>query len=233
MCATEKPGCYGNVGRLLSPRWLVARRNAWTGRWRVGASIVVLLFVLIVLLAAWTERPTIFGWIARHWAISDHLEVADAVAILGGGVDTRPAAAVRLFESGLAKQILISATAPSPMGGSDLNVFERDILLRDGVPASAITEFGNNSVNTYEEARALAHWAEQNHAQRIIVPTEIFPSRRVRWIVRRELAKVGVHVMIEAVPAPSYSFDDWWQRRDGFADFRREIIKYLYYRTRY
>ena len=55
-----------------------------------------------------------------------------------------------------------------------------DKLVSLGIPATAITEFGNASANTYDEARSLAHWAK-HRVQRIIVPMEIFPSWRVQW----------------------------------------------------
>ena len=79
----------------------------------------------------------------------------------------------------------------------------------------------------------MAAWTEQNRVRRIIVPTEIFASRRVRWIVRRELGKVGVDAKVETLTPKSYDFDDWWDMQAGRYDFGSEIIKYLYYRVRY
>jgi uncharacterized SAM-binding protein YcdF (DUF218 family) len=191
---------------------------------RIRSSVVVLLLGVIVFGLAWIERLAISRSIYRLWVVSDHLEPADAVAILGGRVETRPYAAAQLYTRGLVRKILVSS------GGFDAN---RDRLVELGIPPEAITEFGSNPSNTYKEATALAHWAELNRAQRIIVPTEIFQSRRVAWILRRELSTVGAHLIIETLAPPSYDIDNWWQRKAGLIEFQKEAIKYLYYRIRY
>jgi uncharacterized SAM-binding protein YcdF (DUF218 family) len=199
---------------------------------RIRPGVVVVLLALIVLPLAWIERPLILGAMARSWILSDRLEPADAAAVLGGGTDTRPRAAARLYASGLIKQIIVFNTADQTEAASASDA-DRRTLLKFGIPARAITELDENPANTYEEARALLRWAEQNRAQRIIVPTEIFPSRRVQWILRRELGKAGVRVMVEVIALSEYDADDWWQHRTGLADFQSEAIKYLYYRVRY
>jgi uncharacterized SAM-binding protein YcdF (DUF218 family) len=167
------------------------------------------------------------GW---AWVTSDQLGPADAAAVLGGGIETRPAAAAQLFKAGLVKQIVVS-------NGDTSGTHERDPdraeLIRLGVPAAAITEFGQHPTNTYDEARALALWAERHGGRRVIVPTEIFPSRRVQWIMRRELSKVGAEVAVEALSPRSYDQNDWWETQQGVDNFTNEIIKYLYYRVVY
>jgi uncharacterized SAM-binding protein YcdF (DUF218 family) len=118
-------------------------------------------------------------------------------------------------------------------GDRDQRCPDREQLIRLGIPAAAITEFAQDPASTYDEARALALWARQNRAQRIIVPTEVFPSRRIQWIMRRELGKVGAGVMVVALPPRSYDQNDWWKNAQGIDNFGTEIIKYLYYRLAY
>jgi hypothetical protein len=74
----------------------------------------------------------------------------------------------------------------------------REVLLKLGVPAGAIETFGTANKNTREEAVALREWAERNAASAFIIPSEIFPARRVRWIFRREF--FGTAVSIEGTP---------------------------------
>lgn len=211
------------------------RKNVGRSSLRLGIrlSVVVFLSGVIIISVGWIKREAIFGSIVRYWVVSDHLEPADAVVVLGGGFDTRPGAAARLYKGGLVKRILVSKATLSLTDLAETNSFDREALVKLGIPAQAITGFGYNLSNTYEEAQSLAHWAEDNRALRIIVPTEMFPSRRVRWILRRELGKVGVRVMIETVAPSGYDVDDWWQHKAGLVDFRNEVIKYLYYRMRY
>ena len=175
-------------------------------------------------------RAAILPAAGRAWVISDQLEPADAAAVLGGGLDTRPAAAAQLFKQGLVKQILVS---DGGSGDEERRNPNREELIKLGIPAAVITQFSINPANTFGEAQALALWADRNHARRIIVPTEVFPSRRVQWIMRRELGHVGTRVMVEALSPHGYDISDWWKNHQGVENFRSEIIKYLYYRLAY
>ena len=184
----------------------------------------------IGLALVWIGRSAILDAIGRAWMVSDQLAPAEAAAVLGGGTDTRPAAAAQLYRTGLVKLILVST---GNINNADHDNPDRDALLKLGIPAAAITTFGKDPKNTYAEARAVARWAKQNRARRIIVPTEIFPSRRVKWIFRHELARVGVEVMVEAVAPSGYDLSNWWRFQEGRTGFQTETIKYLYYRLRY
>lgn len=113
---------------------------------------------------------------------------------------------------------------------SELN---REILLKLGVPASAIGTFGTASKNTRDEAVALREWAERNAASVFIIPTEIFPARRVRWIFRREFSGTAVRIEVPSVEPPGYTRWDWWKKEQGLVAFQNEVLKYIYYRLRY
>jgi uncharacterized SAM-binding protein YcdF (DUF218 family) len=197
-------------------------------------AVIVPIAVLVALVAfAALELPAILHGVGHRWAVSDPLRHADAAVVLGGGFEMRPAAAAQLYKDGAVAQILVSTAGGDHPGIADPGNIDRQALIKLGVPASAIVEFGDHPANTYEEARALVEWAEQNRVRRIIVPTEIFPSRRVRWILRHELGKVGVDARVETLVPEFYNFDDWWERKSGLSDFESELIKYLYYRVRY
>ena len=141
------------------------------------------------------------------WIISDPVTHADVVAVLGGGLEVRPFAAADYYKQGLAKRILISRVAQRPSkiddlfpgmipGHSELN---RMVLLKLGVPETAIEMFGKANRTTQDEASALRDWANQGGVSRIIIPTEAFTTRRVRWIFSREFA--GSSVGLESPPS--------------------------------
>ena len=167
------------------------------GQTRVSApfatALVVVLVILLLCGLAWIERAPILTSIAKLWVISDSPQPADAAVVLGGGTDTRPYAAAQLYQRGLVKLILVSNAPPHDLT-SDLSdqlaqAADDDlkVLFSLGIPKEAIASLGTGISNTYDEARAAADWARRTRAQRVIVPTEIFPSRRVRWIFNREL----------------------------------------------
>ncbi len=160
---------------------------------RVG--LVLLAAVMAVLYAGWLERDEVLRGVARAWMVSDPVVPADAVAILGGGLETRPFAAADLYKRGIAKRVVLAGVRLSPTeklailpSHVELN---RTVLLKLDVPPEAIGTFGSDVSNTFEEARALVQWGKANSVKDIIVPTEIFSSRRVRWILDKEAAGIG------------------------------------------
>lgn len=197
---------------------------------RRSARVLLALFTLVLIGAVVINAPTMLAWIGQRWAVFDRVRTADAAVVLGGGYESRPAAAAQLFHQGTVRFVLVSTAGAQE--GTDANI-NRQALLKLGVPATAIIEFGNDPTTTYEEARDLAAWTAQNHLTRVIVPTETFASRRVRWILRHELGKVGVNVRVETLTPKFYGSERWWATRSGAEDFAAEIIKYLYYRIRY
>jgi len=194
--------------------------------------------IVLVFAVAWMARASILRGVAHLWVVSDALDRADAIVILGGRVDVRPFAAAALYKRGLAPQVLVSKAKAGPIHPLQLLPSQieltRQILSKLGVPQQAIVEFGGDgSSNTYEEARAVLDWARISGARSVIIPTDIFTSRRVRWIFRRQLAPASVRVMVQSVAPPEYSIDDWWRHESGVIEFQNEVIKYLYYRLKY
>jgi hypothetical protein len=99
------------------------------------------------------------------------------------------------------------------------NEVDRAVLLKLGVPNTAIETFGEANKNTRDEAVALREWAERNNASALIVPSEVFSARRVRWILRREFAGTAVR----RSGSPNSRSDAEAQLRDvrvGFASQR-------------
>jgi len=201
---------------------------------RVTLAVLVLTFILGI--AAWVNRQPLLRSAADLWIVSDQPATADAVAIFGGGLDSRPFAAAEYYKQGIVGKILVANTGSSRAerlgvlrSHADTN---RRVLLKLGVPETAIETFGSGLSNTYEESLALREWATRAGARSIIVPTEIFPSRRVRWMLHRVFTE-GVTICVPALDAGDYRRDNWWLHEAGLISFQNEVIKYVYYRFKY
>jgi uncharacterized SAM-binding protein YcdF (DUF218 family) len=213
-------------------RLLPARKS------RPCAVLTLALLALIVVLgaAAWFGRAPLLRSAADLWIVSDPVAPADAVAIFGGGLEYRPFAAAEYYRRGLARKILLSNIGSSR--AERLGVLEshvehnRKVLLKLGVPETDIETFGSALSNTYEEALALRDWAARRGARSIIVPTEIFSARRVRWMLHRVFTDGGI-IRVPALDPLEYRRDDWWKNERGLIAFQNEIIKYVYYRFKY
>jgi uncharacterized SAM-binding protein YcdF (DUF218 family) len=215
-------------------RYVSSARRAW---WLVP------IFVVVAIVVAWMARAPILRGLAEWWVVSDPLDRADAIVILSGRLDVRPFAAAALYQRGMAHQVLFSRAAPGPIDALRLRLLpqqtERPIrylaslLGKLGVPDEAMVEFGQDVSSTYDEARALVDWARSSGARSLIIPTDEFTTRRIRWIFQRQLGPMGVRVMVQAVEPPEYKVDEWWRSKNGLIEFQNEVIKYVFYRFKY
>jgi uncharacterized SAM-binding protein YcdF (DUF218 family) len=186
---------------------------------------IAIVILAVAGLVGWLGRESLLREAANLWIVSDPLTHADAIVVLGGNSHTRPPVAADLYRRGLANRVLVSY--PSDW---QLN---RAALLKLGVPASAIEVFGKANTNTREEAVALREWAERNAASVFVIPSEPFMARRVQWIFRREFSGRPVTIEVHPFNPPGYSREGWWKTKQGSSAFQNEILKYLYYRSKY
>ena|ERR1700730_4604986 len=205
-------------------------------RRRITAALALSL-VAVTGVGAWAYRAPLLRGAADAWIVSDPVLPADAVAVLGGGLDVRPFAAAEYYRQGLVSKVLLAAVRMSP--SEKLRVLpshvelNRAVLIKLGVPETAIETFGTELSSTFEESIALRAWVERNHAMRIIVPTEVFSSRRVKWMLDRALAGTSTQVQVPALDSAEYTRDEWWRYEQGLIAFQNEFIKYFYYRVKY
>lgn len=146
--------------------------------------------------------------------------------------------AAELYTKGLVKKVLLSKVDDGPSVGIGAlpghTESNRKVLIRLGVPKSAIETFGTSNKNTMEEAVALRAWTSDKAVAVLIIPTEVFSSRRVRWAFRREFAGTTVHIEVPSFnPASDYTRAEWWKTATGVIVFQNEVLKYLYYHVMY
>ena len=196
-----------------------------------------LLVLGALLLAAWCFRAPLLTGLANAWIVNEPLEKSDAIVVLGGGVENRPFEAARLYHRGLAPKILLMDVKLNPTTKLGLLPAEKDltrrVLRKLEVPESALLVVGESVASTYDEARAVRAWAGKTKATRVIIPTDLFHTRRVRWLFRQQLKDTGTRVQVAAVTPKTYRAGDWWQHEEGLIAFQDEVIKYGYYRWEY
>jgi uncharacterized SAM-binding protein YcdF (DUF218 family) len=206
------------------PRWL--RRLAW-----------FLAAACALLLGCYVFRAPLLTGLANAWIVNEAPEKADAIVVLGGGVEYRPFAAARLYKEGLAPKILIMDVDLNSTDKMELTQPERSvtrqILLQSGVPDGAIETVGHAVHSTYQESVGVKEWAKQNGAKRLLIATELFHTRRVRWLFHKQLKDAGIEVRLVAVAPPQYQATNWWQNEHGLIDFQNEWVKLPYYWLKY
>lgn len=213
-----------------SSRTSVAVRRLRRLVWAVAALLLGAILVVAF------HRPLLTS-AARAWVVNSVIEPADAILVLGGGMDSRPAAAAALFLRGIAPFILIprnSATHLEITGVLPSNAeLTRQLLLRKGVPESRIRLIGTDCDSTRDELLALRDWIHQEKARRILVPTDLFHTRRVDWFGNHVLESSGARLYVMAVRNRRFSESDWWTGEEGLIQFQNELVKTALYRFRY
>lgn len=198
----------------------------------IGAAIL-----LLSVCAGWWWRVALLQGAARLWIISDEPAQADAIVILGGGLNTRPPAAAQLYHAGWSKQILLmqpELTKVIKLGlVTDNATLTREVLQTENVPDSAVEVIEPEVTSTFDEAAALLVWVKAHQAKRLLIVTDIFHTRRARWILNRKLKETGVELRMMAVPLLRYDSSNWWQDEDGLIDFQNEVVKFALYKWRY
>jgi uncharacterized SAM-binding protein YcdF (DUF218 family) len=230
------------ISALRETRIGVTRGSSPVTQWQNGwirhlRRLPVIVLGCIVRACVWTGRESMLRRAAHFWIVCDPLMPADAAVVLGGGLGSRPFAAANLYKQGLVKKVLISqvkedqaADIGTVSGHTESN---RQVLLKLGVSAAAIEIFGNANKSTREEAIAVREWAERGGGLDLIIPTEDFSSRRVRWIFRREFAGFSSRVQVQKFEPTQYSTEEWWKTEQAVFLFQNEVMKYIYYRIKY
>ena len=199
--------------------------------------LVALVLLCGLLAAAYLFRAPLLRTSAEWWIVNQPAAKADAIVVLGGGLESRPFAAAKLYQQGLARQVLLMNIRPDATTELGITPTEQElthkVLVAEGVPATSLKEIGNHVVNSYDESLAVRDWVKQTGARRIIIVTDMFHTRRVSWLYGKELAGLKVNVSVVAAPQRDYTAANWWQHEDGLIAFQNEVIKLAYYRWKY
>jgi len=199
-------------------------------RW-LGAICVALL--LLGLAAYAFHRPLLRGF-ASALTVDDAVAPADFLYVLGGDVNTRPFHAADLFRRGFAPRVVVPRTQDRPASERGFYPNDADVAVRilqqEGVPDSAITmlDMPGGVTSTQDEGRVLRDYLRGQPAQRVIVVTSAFHTRRARWTLRRELRGVEADLRMAAAEDDRFDASNWWTREAGFLAYVSEMLKFVH-----
>lgn len=202
---------------------------------RATASALVILAVALLL--AYCFREPLLIQAGRLWIVDEPVVSAEAVVVLGGGTQSRPFAAAELVRDRVTTNVLLAHVKPNLTDQLGVTTRESDVshavLLKKGVAENQIFLIGTNVASTHDEARAVRAWAIEHQPRTILIPTDLFHTRRVNWLMEKQLHDLNVDVRVIALDLPEYSRTNWWSDERGVIAFQNEMIKYVLYRWRY
>ena len=145
---------------------------------------------------------------------------AEVIVVLGGGLHERPERAAELFQQHAAPRLIIS--------GAGDDWINHAILLKDGVPASAI-QMESNSATTRENAEFTIKLLREQKVHSVILVTSWYHARRALKTFEHYAPEIKFY------SRPSYyAFDraEWTQKGNG-KRMRLEFLKLPGYWIRY
>jgi uncharacterized SAM-binding protein YcdF (DUF218 family) len=175
-----------------------------------------------LLLGGFAYVPILRG-IASFLIVEDSLQPAAAIIPLGGQAPFREMEAAKLYHAGWAAVVMVVREAPSDesealneLGIKKTQAWEisREVLIQQGIPASAIRIPKDESVGTLEELQATYEALEVKDAPVILV-TSKFHTRRTR-LTWNYVTSGRSQAIVRAAAGDPFDPERWWQQR-GFA----------------
>lgn len=191
---------------------------------RLFAAVAALALVATVVVFAAARAGS---WLV----VADADAPADAAVVLAGNPALRGSRAADLYRSGRVHRIVLTTPEDvSPLlrgiAPPEVEVTHR-LLMRLGVPDSAIVVLRDTVHSTREEAAAVDRHLVRL-GTRIIVVTSDVHTRRTRCTFRRRL---GGRAEVQVVPAfdARYDLRRWWRSEAGLLAVFLELAKTAYH----
>jgi uncharacterized SAM-binding protein YcdF (DUF218 family) len=204
--------------------------------WLRKSAFAALAAVLLIGMLYVFRTPILIG-AANVWIVDEPITNADAVVVLGGGLQYRPFEAIKLYETGKCRKLLVVKVKLEP--SDEAGVTEPDylkvkhLLENKGVPSGAIVEIGSACTSTWDDIIAARQWAASSGATKLLIPTDLFHTRRVRWVCRKIFGNSTIKASVTAIDPPKYDRTNWWQKEEGLIAFQNEVIKFGFYLLNY
>ncbi|HYW66690.1 MAG TPA: YdcF family protein [Candidatus Dormibacteraeota bacterium] len=175
----------------------------------------------------------VFFHLGRWLIVEDPLQNAAAIAVLSGRMPNRALEAAKVYKQGYAPQVwLTHSTEPGatlaklsvPYQGED--VYDKLILIHEGVPESAISVLDPPIVNTADEMAAIGQALQRANPRRVILVTSKVHTRRTHTLWKR-LSTANGEAIVHGVSDDPFDADHWWQNTSDALDVVREVLGLL------
>jgi uncharacterized SAM-binding protein YcdF (DUF218 family) len=186
---------------------------------------VFVLLLLLVVLGFFAGRN------AGHWLIrEDALQPADAIVVLSGGLPYRALGAADIYKSGYAPEVWVSYPVGPQQELAKLRIqfvgeeeYNREILVREGVPGNSVKIFSSQLINTEEEVEEIAREMKAQGKRTVIIVTSPEHTRRVRALWNA-LAGRELKAIVRGAPTDPFDADHWWRNTPDSLAVTREAL---------
>ena len=175
----------------------------------------------------------VFFNIGRWLVAEDPLEKASAIAVLSGRMPSRALEAARIYREGYASEIWLTRTIEPgaslqalfvPFTGEE--AYDRMVLMRKGVPESAIRVLDPPIANTADEMLAIGQALSKENERTVIIVTSKVHTRRVKALWKR-LSSADGQAIVRGVSDDGFDPAHWWANSADALDVVREALGLL------
>lgn len=168
--------------------------------------------------------------LGRWLVVDDPLHKADVIAVLSGNMPRRALEAAQVYRQGYADEMWLThssepgatlAELSIPFEGEDF--YDKQILMHQGVPESAIHVLDPPIVNTADEMKTIGDTLRARNLHTVILVTSKVHTRRVRTLWNRISADDGT-ALVHGVSGDAFDPVHWWRTTRDALDVVREIL---------
>lgn len=201
----------------ILPNSAVRKPRAWLS---ILGAIVFLGLLAFLNLGRWLDRE-------------DPPQKSAAIAVLSGRMPDRALEAARLYNQGYAPQVWLSHSLEPGATLQKYSVsyvgedtYDRQILVQQGVPESAIRVLDPPIVNTADEMRTFGRALRNENIHRLMIVTSKVHTRRAAALWKLLSSKDG-EAIVRGVSNDELSVARWWRTTGDALDVVRELLGLL------
>jgi uncharacterized SAM-binding protein YcdF (DUF218 family) len=190
--------------------------------------IIFLLVILVVFILVWVG---LIG-AGAYLIVGDRVKPVDAIVVLSGDEGDRVEEAIKWYEKGYGKYLVITKTHTEDIGeGQTYSEKLMRIAIDAGVPADSMFVTAGESSSTIEEAMAVKVLAKQRNITSLLVITAPYHTRRTQMIFNREFKDSEIKVLVHPVEDSWYKPLTWYLSpqdwRQTPADYASVVLIWL------
>ena len=196
-------------------------------RWLLHALLPALFAAVLLFLPLLFLREPLLTGLGEFLVVSDPLEHADFIYVLAGDFwGSRVLLGANLGSKGWAPRVILSGGRYQNSYACDLSV---DFAVQHGYPRSLFLPFRMETRSTVDEARAMGPIFHRLGAQRIILVTSNFHSRRAAQVFRLFLPEFDFRM--EGSSDDIFDPHAWWktpgEHRLVFSEYQKMLGTFL------
>src|SRR6202162_2356518 len=174
-----------------------------------------------------------FFYLGRWLVVEGPLDHAQAIAVLSGRMPLRGVGGAKLYRNGCAAEVWLTHSIEPGRSLQEMGVkylgeedYNREILIREGVPPAAIHVLEPPILNTADEIVAIKFALNAAPLHTVIIVTSKPHTRRIHTLWRVLTHGEG-RIIVHTSSSDPFDARHWWRNTTDALDVVREILGLL------